>query len=372
MSIIQKQSKCLLSILCLFFTANICADATIVLNRVSTPSQEMIDKEKIRFRTRQVACYSMIIATVAGGIGILHLSHQAAMYLKDNGTLGVRVKNLENKVGIGNVAAQGWGAWAKNGAKEFVGDVFSVVPNFVSTVIITGALDTLKNKYGYLFADETVLWYIEHQTKMLPLLSDMKNFAVEYDVYSELLSAESFNQDAKIHLKAFTSELVDSVKDQTIDSQGDAGWFTVLYGSLKKKYAKQGLELEKLQDTITPYLAQKKRAEIEGFSGSSLFSSDVNKRREIADMCNLFAKYAEKVGAFLSMRLGSNSAKVQSFVDMTNEYLTAMEHLLNASSEDLEQASKENKGMFTYTYEYEKLFKDKLSYIHRYCKMFGV
>ncbi len=61
--------------------------------------------------------------------------------------------------------------------------------------------------------------------------------------------------------------------------------------------------------------------------------------------------------------------RVEQMVENTNRYLETMEQLLNMEYAELEGMSVANKGMFTCTYEFEKLFREQLAVLHRYCSL---
>jgi hypothetical protein len=235
---------------------------------------------------------------------------------------------------------------------------------------MNGAYSYAAGKLSQAYAEETVLWFAYEQTQIPSLLNDLKLYATDYDVYASLLSVELLNQDAQVHLRSFVQDLVGSAQNYLgNDAFRDPGYFEFLLNNMKKKYVQKGKELEKLQEYVLPAAAKRHRAMIEN-QATMLFAKDMNRRADIANMCEILVQEMQKLMAFVQMTSGlRQKARIADMVESCNKFLTHMEVLLNSTPEQLQAFSKNDSGMFTSVYEYEKLFSEQINFLHRYCKL---
>ncbi|MEI7669769.1 MAG: hypothetical protein WCJ33_06785, partial [Pseudomonadota bacterium] len=202
------------------------------------------------------------------------------------------------------------------------------------------------------------------------ILADLKINAIEYDLYATVLCAEQFNQDAQIHMRAFVKDLIQATKDRSKNENSfcDDNYYDFLLVEVKKKYMRQTSELEALQAYVVPVSAKRHRAQASG-TCEELFIQDMHRRTDIANLCNQLACDLEKLAAFMSIRFAKPSDKIQQLIDSCNAYIASMEYLLNVSPEKLAELSKADRGMFTFSYEYERVFNQQIGYMHRYCRL---
>ncbi len=252
-------------------------------------------------------------------------------------------------------------------SSEFMANSATIL---ASGAILNGASNIMQQKLSAVHQDETVLWYIAQHTQINQILSDLKSNAVEYDLYATLLCAQALNQDAQTHMRAFIKDVIQTTKDQNTikNSFSDDNYFDFLLGEVKKKYMRQAGEIEALQEYATPIVAKRQRSQTLG-QVDELFVNDVHRRKDIACLCQQLVKDIEKLTAFMTIRFSKKTDKIQQLIDSCNTYIALMEDLLNASPETLVQLSKADRGMFTCSYEYERIFNQQVGYMHRYCRM---
>ncbi len=259
---------------------------------------------------------------------------------------------------------------ASSGSRFFADSAFMLT----SSMILSGAAQYMQQKVSQAFQDETVLWFLNEQTKINHIFGDLKNLSIEYDVHASLLSSEVFNQDAQIHMKAFVQDLLQTTRDYTTDNVfHDSQYLSFLLGEMKKKYARQAGELEALQSYVVPAIGVRQRSINGSLNGNGkevgLFVSDAERRKEIASLCQLFVKEVERLTSFMVARLDKKSDKIDSIVSSCNAYVGRMETMLNASLDELGKLSKADCGMFTCSYEFERVFMQQVGHVHRYCKL---
>lgn len=170
-------------------------------------------------------------------------------------------------------------------------------------------------------------------------------------------------------MKAFVTDLIGSAKDYMHEEVfKDPHYFAFLLDSMKKKYTRTSGELEKLQDYVVPAVSKRNRAMVDNHA-ELLFADDMNRRKDMAAMCDVIAADMEKVMAFALMCGPRQQGRVMDMIASCNDFLAHMETLLNATPEKLAQLSKADRGMFTSIYEYERLFDEQMNFLHRYCKL---
>jgi len=260
----------------------------------------------------------------------------------------------------GSMASFGWDI------SKFLADSATLL---AAGVITSAVYENMRQRIAQAYADESVLWFVEQQTKINGIFADLKQRTAEYDLHGSLLSSEMFNQDASVHLKAFVEDVSEAVRDyRQDDMMRDYGYFAYLLGELKSKYVRQADEYGLLQNQIVPHVARRQRA-LASVDGVDLFERDQQSRQDIAELCLLFAAEMNKLLAFIEIHQHKQQMRIQDLVRAGNAYLEGIELMLNASLEQLAQMSKDNKGMFTFTYEYERLFTQQITFLHKYCKI---
>lgn len=252
------------------------------------------------------------------------------------------------------------------GTSKFISDNILML---AGATTVNAFSNYVKDQFNKTYVDETILWYAHEQTQVFNLMNDLKKYAVDYDLYGSLLSADTFNQDAQVYLKSFVQDLVGAV-DNHLKNEifVDKGYFDFLIQDLKKKYVRKGVELEKLQEYVVPAIAKIHRAKITE-QGAWLFTTDMNRRADIVHMCNMLSAEMQRLIAFVELRAGfAQKARVEAIVLSFNGFIEHMQELLNATAQELVDLSKANCGMFTCVYEYEKLFAEQMNFLHRYAK----
>lgn len=354
------------------------------------PDKDAIEKEHNKSDSRQTRKYAVAAAGAVTALAILVLayrmtetakSHQnesIAKALEQRSLVLVKKQQVPSTASAVSSVVQppvesGYVGWVVDGVKDFGRSTSSFVANsammIAAGVVINGVYTFLQNKISQAYQEETVLWYLHDQTKIPLILSDLKAYSVDYDLHAKLLSCEVFNQDAQIHMKAFVKDLLDSSQDFVgNDLFKDPGYFGFLIGEMKKKYLRQSGELEKLQDYVVPAVAKRDRALAQDHI-AILFARDMARRTSIAELCSLLSKDVEKLAAFMMACGPKHKTRISDMVASCNSYLAHMELMLNSTPEQLAQMSKENHGMFTSSYEFERLFNEQVGFMHRYCKI---
>ncbi|MFA5998680.1 MAG: hypothetical protein WC747_01510 [Candidatus Babeliales bacterium] len=358
--------------------------ASFQLQRVQAPAQAMLEKEQQDIFNRTVTKYAVTVGVAVSAAIVLIVAYEFRESEKERKRAEYKSETtVVNKADMQVVPTPKlpvqmsfltplW--WLTGSVKSFARDSSEFVANsatmLASGMVLNGASNYMQQKLSQVHQDETVLWYIAEHTKINQIFSDLKTNAVEYDLYATLLSAEVFNQDAQTHMRAFVKDLVKTTKDYNAVGNGfqDDNYFDFLLVEVKKKYMRQGSELEALQAYVVPTVAKRHRAQVQGKT-EELFVLDINRRKDIADLCEQLARDVEKLTAFMHIRFAKTSDRVQQLIDSCNVYIASMEDLLNASPEKLAELSKADRGMFTCSYEYERVFNQQVGYMHRYCRL---
>ncbi|MCX5924581.1 MAG: hypothetical protein NTZ68_04110 [Candidatus Dependentiae bacterium] len=350
------------------------------LQRVQSPAQAMLEKEQQAVFKRTVTKYAVTVGVAVSVAIVLLAAYGIREAAKESKKLEFVAINKADTQAAPNPTPSTpmsfltplW--WLTGSVKSFARDSSEFVANsatmLASGMVLNGATSFMQQKLSAVHQDETVLWYIAEHTKINQVFSDLKTNAIEYDLYATLLCAEVFNQDAQTHMRAFVKDLVKTTKDYNAAGNNfqDDNYFDFLLTEVKKKYMRQGSELEALQAYVVPTVAKRHRAQASG-QAEELFVLDINRRKDIADLCQQLARDVEKLTAFMHIRFVKTSDRVQQLIDSCNGYIASMESLLNASPEALAELSKADRGMFTCSYEYERIFNQQVGYMHRYCRL---
>ncbi|MBI2353004.1 hypothetical protein HYV11_02040 [Candidatus Dependentiae bacterium] len=368
--------------------------ATFSLVRVVPPTKVSIDQERALLQSREIKRSVIKYGTIAGTLVLLYAaltinksmeslekrldSVEAKVPQNDNQKPGVVISNEPNGQfsslsKLKDIAQHGFDC-----AKTTVKYIFNTAP-----MVISGAL---LNHMGGLFSQhlaefskqESILWYIEHHTQLWQLSDAIKLACIPYDLHSGLLCLDQVNCASQEQLKALSQDIFNVLNNKN-DSGCDDFYIEHWKKKLKRSYEKKNDELTQLQNYIIPHIAQKRRVDDLGFRQANLFESEEIAKQKIVDLCSLFSQQIQKIVNFAMMHIdykrdnlpldmvmqGENRIKQMIFI--SNNYFDTMEKLLNASLLDLEAMSKINKGLFTCSYEFEKLLKEYVTTIHRYC-----
>lgn len=350
------------------------------LTRVTSPDAAAIIKEVKKADARVFKKYVVTGTVAVSALLAMYLCYQIRDAAAANDAIRFILVPKDTDVAKVSKAsnpaapAQSWVSWigqnAKNtglGMGKFFADSGLLL---VSSIVMNGAYTYAANKWNQVYVEETVLWYAHEQTKIPNLFNDLKLYATDYDLYASLLSAELFSLDAQVQMKAFVKNLVESAQSYLgNDVFQDPAYFQYLLNDMKKKYVQKGKELEKLQEFVVPAAGKRHRALIQEHA-TALFTKDMNRRADIANMCEMLAQEMKRLVAFIEMRGGLRyKARIADMVDSCNAFLAQMEKLLNSTPQELQALSKNDCGMFTSIYEYEKLFSEQINFLHRYCKL---
>lgn len=373
---------------------------TFNLSRVTIPDQQSIQTESLKADARSFRKYAVVSTVVISSIVGLYLLYQISEAarehdkeqrkdftpfddsfmekLKKNGLVLVKKYSLPINFFPDNEKTpsspeQGWLSRAGSGVKSFglkSGKFFADSAFMLASgTVLKGCYDYFHNKISQTYVDETVLWYMHEHTQIPLLFNDLKTYATDYDLFASFLSVDLFNQEAQMHFKAFVTDLLGATQAYMHNEAfRDPSYYSYLLEDMKKKYVKKGQQLEKLSDYVVDAAAKRNRM-IAHDHAEMLFANDMNRRADIAQMCNLLAYEVEKLTAFIELRGGlRHKSRICDIVDTCNKFLDHMEMLLNSSSRQLQVLSSADQGMFTSIYEYEKIFGEQVNFLHRYCR----
>lgn len=352
------------------------------LTRVTSPDAAAIVKEEKKADARVFKKYVVTGTVAVSALLAMYLCYQIRDAAAANDVARAQMQLIPKNVDAAKIPdalkseapTQGWTSWFAQGSKNVglsVGKFFADSGLFmVSGLLMNGAYTYAANKWNQVYVEETVLWYAHEQTQIPNLFNDLKLYATDYDLHASLLSAELFSLDAQIQMKAFVKDLVESAQNYlSNDMFQDPAYFKYLLHDMKKKYVQKGKELEKLQEFVVPVAAKRHRALIQEHA-TVLFTKDMNRRADIANMCEIFAQEMQHLIAFIEIRGGlRQKARIADMIESCNAFLAHMEKLLNSTPQELQTLSKNDCGMFTSVYEYEKLFTEQINFLHRYCKL---
>lgn len=384
----SPSKKSLLFLSFFFSLAPLSADIQLIdsvdflqLSRVAAPDSAHVAKERTkadqRLLKKHVVTAAVVVAVIAGFVLACEMSERDRKnkdeLSKKDWVLADAARKASASKTPTPVEPEGWFSWAmtktQSFGSSFAGMIGSSAQLLVAGIVTNAAWSYVQNKISQAYQDETMLWYAHNQTKIPQLFNDLKSYAVDYDLYSSLLSAELFNQDAQLHMKAFVADLIGSAQDYMKEEIfKDPHYFAFLLDEMKKKYTRKSNELEKLQEYVVPMVGKRHRALAQNHM-ELLFADDMGRRKDIAQMCDTLAVDMEKLMAFALMRGPRQKGRIMDMVASCNDFLVHMEMLLNATPEKLAELSKADRGMFTCIYEYEKLFGEQVNFLHRYCKL---
>lgn len=399
------------------FVESLCASSErLQLKRITIPSQMQLEHEKTVFYQRQIKRYLVRVGTTASILAVMYITYKATEYFKE---IDKRVEKVNRRVAaietitdveskkndqrdlvshkavdqasakiepvtlFGPIKLVGNGI--KHGAvsaKNFMVDLGKCViescPNFITGMMLSTLWQQAYSRIVEASKLETLSWYIDEYTQTWLLFHDISLACVPYDLHSELLSLQQIDHKAGVSVRSYVDELAELVANHKENCTND-GYFEYASNNIKKGYGQKSFELTELQNYAAPNIAKRKRATQEGLQAGFLFQTDQVARQNLADLTNLLADQMQKIINFAVMHIDKNRSKlsqeiidrgqkrVAQIIDSMNRYLDQMESLLSMSDQELEGMSIAHKGMFTCTYEYERLFREQVNILHRYC-----
>lgn len=394
------------------------AEENYALSRVVKPTAEQVAKEHNNIHRRALVRKTVQYGSAAAGLTAFYLMCQLSNFVKHREEheriANLRLNKLEDDMQLkvkkwlfgwkdkqseaNNVmnnndifmvkkakSIAGAGVSLVNngvaGTKDFFGGLvknfIELSPTFVASLIVNASYERIKDAWQEATREESVAWYMHKHTKVWELCADIKSNSVHFDIHSSLISSENLQSDANVALKSYVQDLANIMKEQNLEDGFDSSFFVYQCEELKKKYAKKGARIEELQDYAIPLAAKRARVRFGGSDQADLLHETVARKKDIANMCNMLAEDIEKVAAFLFASITKNKTlsdttvirgknKVNYLIEITNNYLAAMETLLNMNDQDLLQESIANKGMFTLSYEFESLLRETVQGVSRY------
>jgi len=346
---------------------------SFIIGRIHSPQDAAIQAAKLDVQSRKNKKYIITSAAALTSLAAVYsfsCIRKAALQVKN-----VDI-NLENNLHIKKVnsenEAKGFLSWIPNvSLTDFAWD-FSKFFADAGTIFVAGTMISIFNdffhkKFFEMYQDETVSWFILHQTKLKNILSDIKDRVIGYDLYSELLSSEMYYLKKEVHLEAFVSDIFQNLSEYKNNSNSkDVNYYQVLMKNLEKKYKDEFSSLGLLQVHASDVLSMKKRSLFDS-NKTDLFNRDNQRRMEIAFLCNFFIVEFMQMLAFIQSHKNKQESKVGDLIDIGNQFLDQVEIMLNMSKNELTELSKQNRGFFTVVYEYERLFDQQIAFLDQYC-----
>lgn len=390
MFLLQRTMLCFL--VSLFLVQNVSAAYDYQLKTVEFPTQELVDQERTAQYRSDLKRKGAIVTSGLLTVTALYLTLQAVTYYKNQEKQDWKINFLAKKAGQ-DLSKAADVVSSQNNKKNpvekgvlkrlFDGScklVAEGAPPFLATTTFGKMWQITSDKLMEYMRKGSVEWYVKHHTKIPDILKSLEVYTVEYDLHASLLSVDHLNQDGEIHLKRFMQDVVSVAQEQSQDSVFGKDYFGYLFDKAKKKYIKKGSELEHLHDLAAPIQSKIKRAQSGSMQQSDMFGMDKIHRQDIADLCILLAQELQRVVVFTLVHFelqqvdtqthfAGYSQKVMDLIHVSNVYFDTIQSLLNKNGLELEELSKQNQGMFTCTYEYQKALQDQLDHIHRYCAM---
>lgn len=244
-------------------------------------------------------------------------------------------------------------SWIKS-VPVATGSLFqSMVPLFLVNSLLGVAWERLQSSLAGPLENESLHWYYDNYTNIQDGIKAIKLNAAPLDKHSFYLSFETNQIAEKVILKKFMQDVRDVIH------RGSTHSFLPL--EVIGKYMRQSHYLDSLTDDALF---------IEGLKQSKQFMSDEDgadseqkqfHRRIIYIFVDKLKNDIENLIAFAIAhhdQLSIENAILQQLIGFTNTYINYVEELLSLSDEELEVASLEKRGLFTKTFEFNKLFDD--------------
>lgn len=348
------------------------SDAVFVLSRLSHPDKGMVQEQRSLQKKRAIYKYALtgLVATAVGAGLYASFKIQASV---DGDKFDKVKKLLESSKDV--IAGESNG-WLTSLTCNFKNACVAVASLFASTIaysttnlIIGGVYQSVARNLQMAYSEESLLWFVQTLSDIEPIFAALKSQTVEYDLHSALLSAEMFSQDYAVHAKAFVQDVVDAASQRSTGNDPFMdGYADYLLEAIKKKYTSRSQSFENLQEEMLPYVACKDRV-CNNKGPVDLFNRDGQHRQDIADLCTFLVENMKKMLAFVQLHNHKQSHRIMDLIHSCNLYIQQMESMLNMSSQQLQEMSKAQQGMFTLTYEYHQLFTQEITFLHKHCKI---
>jgi hypothetical protein len=346
---------------------------SFILGRIHFPDSATLEAVKTEIQERKTKKYIMASTTVATTLAALYgfaCIRKVALQRKD--VLSVSKNNDKEKSQEEMSENNGFLNWFLSisimdfalDSSKFLADAGTV---FAAGTIISFLYDFVYKKMVDMYKDETISWFILHQTKLKSILADIKERVIGYDLHSELLSSEISHLKKEVHLEAFVSDICQNLSESKNNSSlKEVNYYQTIMKNLEKKYKDEFSSLDELQTYATQILSKKKRSLLDD-NKTDLFNGDNQLRMDIAFLCDLFITEFTHMLAFIQIHKGQQQVRVSDLIDISNQFLDQIEAMLNMSKNEWNELSKKNRGFFTVVYEYEKLFDQQIVFLDRYC-----
>lgn len=350
------------------------AQTKFIFGRIQLPTKEEIKEELKLAKSRKIeknvitaVAATTTIAIVYGLACIRNAAQQEKHF--------VLVKKIENNTDFFNESSKKDSFFDTYliDFKSFIWDFSKFLADtgtmFTAGFISSCAYDFILKKIKKVSDPETISWYFEHQTNLKNILADLKRRAAYYDLSSALLSSEMYHLEKEVHLQLFIEDIGQGLL--TPKNNGTlvgVDYYKGLLKALEKKYKKEFLSLQQLDEYILPILSAQKRNVLKS-GKTDLFNRDNQARMDIAYLCDLFIKEFTKFLLFIKIQKNDQASKVIDLIETGNQFLDHMESMLNMTKDELNTLSKNNQGMFTIIYEFEKLLEGEISFLDTYYKV---
>lgn len=350
----------------------------VALPRIVEPARaELLQQKKLQDK-RLLCRYSLTAAAAGTACALLygasafrrvHEQHKMQqMELVPKGSLVPKPADTGNDDG-----------WMMQGCKTFSKGVvnlswdmsrfFADAVSMLSAGLIASTVyDKIKEQFAQLYQVETVLWFVHTQTQIDAIFADLKEYATVHDRHSVLLGADRLSQDGSAQVKLFARDLVRVIASQH-EAIGGKDFADFQAHLLSEKYGQAADEAATLSNHMTPHAAEFARAAKQDDGSAFDQLKRIQSLQNIEQLCILLRHEIQKVVAFIKIHRHRCPQRIQDLIVSGNQYLQEMETLLNASTNQLENMSKNQQGMFTITYEYERMLKQQIIFLHKYCKI---
>lgn len=402
---------------CIGLYSTACASSQMyVLPRIAHPVAQQIEIEEKNYKDRQLKRFAVKIGTSTAVLLAIYATYNASRYFKEldrrMSRVDQRIADVEKTVDpsmlktvasvqipasnnsekfVKNESSFNPVSWLAGGVKSGVSGTKNIVtdigkciiqsfPTFISGMAISTLWEQICRRIVEASKQESLFWYLEQQTELWPLLQDITVNCIPYDVQAELLSLQQVHDKSTDQMNAYVEDLAE-LKAGKSDGFIGSDYFDYSSGELKNAYMKKGSELARLQNYAVSNIAKRKRAVEQGLSGAMLFEDGVVGKKNIADLCTMLTGQIQKVLAFVEMHMQKRHAelstatiergriRINQVIMTTNKYVERVEQLLNLDDERLNSMSIANQGLFTVTYEFERLLREHFVVLHRYCML---
>jgi hypothetical protein len=267
---------------------------------------------------------------------------------------------IKNQASLGQQVpgASGVMRWVQS-LPETTGSLFhTLLPAVLVNLLISQGLHKLQEFAAAPFQDHSIVWYLKNYAPIEHALSIVKVNAAHLDLDSFYLDFKTNQLSQKVALKKFMQDVKGAV-----DNQDDfLGSFSPAH--ITNKYIRQAGDLEGLEDTALFVAAKKmgKKYTADGCNQVEL-EQQIFARHAIHAFTGKIKQDVEKLLAFIVVRyprLTLESPEIQWLIKLANGYFADVEILLNMSDSELAVASREQRGLFTKSFEFDRQFKDAL------------